>query len=327
MRKDCLLLIDKNTSGGENKVQAISWQTKLLVCANRRVSFLLSRGMHTRRPPSFPVLLWSALSGRIRPTRNQTSRSQPAAQLSPGPGIRKMPLFRTRNIKEVCFCSYWRPLYFPLCWEFSPDYSFRIGFFLSTRGKLLEISNDLIKGAVSRYSVIFCTFLREQKMAAARASANSFTAQAVSSNVIFLKQLLFSAAFPCGRHYFSPHKMAAKNHRLSWHCRFKIALVRNILKWTMIYFKTESRTFTWPRSKLEMFCPSVLQLFLRLSYFQISHCPVQKNSNDWQLPPQQTDNSCHTKFFLLFHVSGKAETHSWTWNCSYGALPERKWPW
>ena len=32
---------------------------------------------------------------------------------------------------------------------------------------------------------------------------------------------MFSAALPCSRHYFSPHKMAAKHHRLSWHCRFK----------------------------------------------------------------------------------------------------------
>ena len=42
------------------------------------------------------------------------------------------------------------------------------------------------------------------------------------ANVIFLEQLSFSAAFPLGRHCFSPHKMAAKNHRLSWHCRFKV---------------------------------------------------------------------------------------------------------
>ena len=41
------------------------------------------------------------------------------------------------------------------------------------------------------------------------------------ANVVFLQKMLFSAAFPCGHHYFSPHKMTAKNHRLSWHCRFK----------------------------------------------------------------------------------------------------------
>ena len=65
----------------------------------------------------------------------------------------------------------------------------------------------LVKGAVSRYSVIFCTFfLREQKMAAARASvadislvsrANSFTAQAVSSNCCFPRPSLVAAiVFP-----------------------------------------------------------------------------------------------------------------------------------
>ena len=31
-----------------------------------------------------------------------------------------------------------------------------------------------------------------------------------------------SAIFPGGRHYFSPHKMAKKNHWLSWHSRFNI---------------------------------------------------------------------------------------------------------
>ena len=55
-----------------------------------------------------------------------------------------------------------------------------------------------LKEAVSRYSVIFCTFLREQKVAAARANvvdissrsvsrANSFTAQAVSSKCHFCR--------------------------------------------------------------------------------------------------------------------------------------------
>ena len=33
-----------------------------------------------------------------------------------------------------------------------------------------------------------------------------------------------SAIFPGGRHYFSPHKMAKKNHWLSWHSRFKFSM-------------------------------------------------------------------------------------------------------
>ena len=37
----------------------------------------------------------------------------------------------------------------------------------------------------------------------------------------WVEKMSFSAALPCGHHYVSPHKMAAKNHRLSWHCRFK----------------------------------------------------------------------------------------------------------
>ena len=85
------------------------------------------------------------------------------------------------------------------------------------------------KGAVSRYSVIFCTFLREHKMAAARASvadisavsrANSFTAKAVSSKCHFPRAIVVFRGLPLWPPLFSPHKMAAKNHRLPWHCRF-----------------------------------------------------------------------------------------------------------
>ena len=49
-------------------------------------------------------------------------------------------------------------------------------------------------------------------------------------NVVFLQKMSFSAAFSCGRHYFSPHKMVAKNHRLSWHCRFKPITFGNELR-------------------------------------------------------------------------------------------------
>ena len=47
-------------------------------------------------------------------------------------------------------------------------------------------------------------------------------------NAIFFESI--SAALPCGRHYFSPHKMAAKNHRLSWHCRFNFLFVWKLLQ-------------------------------------------------------------------------------------------------
>ena len=50
--------------------------------------------------------------------------------------------------------------------------------------------------------------------------AKSFTAQDESSKNRFLEKMWFSAAYPCGRHYFSPHRMAAKNHRLSWRISF-----------------------------------------------------------------------------------------------------------
>ena len=60
-------------------------------------------------------------------------------------------------------------------------------------------------------------------------------------NVVFFEQLSFSEALPCGRHYFSPHKMAAKNHRLSWHCRFKGSVERSMLLWAIFLLFTQNR--------------------------------------------------------------------------------------
>ena len=81
-----------------------------------------------------------------------------------------------------------------------------------------------LKGAVSRYSLIFCSCFARGKMAAAHASVAGHQTMAARSaartasppklsreNVVFLEQLLFSVALPYGRHYFSSHKMAAKN--------------------------------------------------------------------------------------------------------------------
>ena len=80
---------------------------------------------------------------------------------------------------------------------------------------------------MSRYSVIFCAFFARAKngdcspkcrghhtmtaQSAARTTSPSKLSRVI---VVFLEQLSFSAAVPCGRHYFS-------HHRLSWHCRFK----------------------------------------------------------------------------------------------------------
>ena len=87
---------------------------------------------------------------------------------------------------------------------------------------------------MSRYSVIFCAFFcaakngdcsrksRGHQTMTARSAAGTTSLSKLSRvNVVFLEQLSISAALPCGRHYFSPHEMATKNHRLSWHCRFK----------------------------------------------------------------------------------------------------------
>ena len=60
-----------------------------------------------------------------------------------------------------------------------------------------------------------------QTMTAQSAPRRASPPKTSRAKVVFLEKMSFSAAFPCGRHYFSPHKMAAKYHRISWHCRFK----------------------------------------------------------------------------------------------------------
>ena len=69
-------------------------------------------------------------------------------------------------------------------------------------------------------------------MTARSAARTAPPAEVSRENVVFLEQLSFSVALPCGRHYFSPHKTAAKNHRLSLHCRFKRANARKIVRLT-----------------------------------------------------------------------------------------------
>ena len=108
--------------------------------------------------------------------------------------------------------------------------------------------NTLVKGAVSRYSVHFLRFFARGKngdcsrkcrghhtMTARSAARTASPAKLSRENVVFLEQLSFSAALPCGRHYFSPHKMAAKNHRLSWHCCFNCQK-RNYRQKTIFFF-------------------------------------------------------------------------------------------
>ena len=80
-----------------------------------------------------------------------------------------------------------------------------------------------LKGAVSRYSVIFlCFFARvkngdcsrkcraHQTMTAWSAARTTSPPKLSGANVVFFQKMSFSAALPCGRHYFSPHKMATK---------------------------------------------------------------------------------------------------------------------
>ena len=87
----------------------------------------------------------------------------------------------------------------------------------------IDIYRDF-KGAVSRYSVIFCAFLREENGDCSRkrrghqtchhdssaGSTNNFTAEAESRKCRFPRAIVISAALRCGRHYFSHTKWLPK---------------------------------------------------------------------------------------------------------------------
>ena len=57
------------------------------------------------------------------------------------------------------------------------------------------------------------------------------------ANVIFLEQLSLSAALPCGRHYFSPHKWLPKiaDFRDTAALSFCFEGVKNEIQNTMVY--------------------------------------------------------------------------------------------
>ena len=90
-----------------------------------------------------------------------------------------------------------------------------------------------LKGAVLRYSVIFCAFFARGKWRlltqASRTSdhdswashANNLTAEAESRKCRFPRAIVMFRDLALWPPLFFPHKMAAKNHRLSWRCRFK----------------------------------------------------------------------------------------------------------
>ena len=121
------------------------------------------------------------------------------------------------------------------------------------------------KGAVSRYSVISFVFFfvrkngdcsrkncGHQTMTARSAARTASLLQLSRANVAFVEQLSFPAALPCGRHYFSPNKIAAKNHRLSWHCRFKMS------QFCLFFLRTN--------------CSSIMFVLLRRTFVEKSSC-------------------------------------------------------
>ena len=100
------------------------------------------------------------------------------------------------------------------------------------------------KGAVSRYSVIFCTLFARAKYGHCSRKCHGYQLGQPREQLhrpSWVEQLSFSAAWPGGRHYFSPHKMAAKNHRLSWHCRFKGSVERSLLSRAIFLIFTQNK--------------------------------------------------------------------------------------
>ena len=90
---------------------------------------------------------------------------------------------------------------------------------IASRGVLPKSGSVTIFSEFLRF--FFCAskkwlLIAQVSRISARSAARTASPPQLSrANVVFLEQLSFSAALPCGRHYFSPHKMAAKNHRLS----------------------------------------------------------------------------------------------------------------
>ena len=103
------------------------------------------------------------------------------------------------------------------------------------------IKNSNQGGPASRYSVIFCAFFcatkewrlleqvsRTSDHDSSVSHANDFTAQAESRKCRFPRAIHYGFPRPClVAAIISPHKMAAKNHQLSWHCHFKLPRIRH----------------------------------------------------------------------------------------------------
>ena len=71
-----------------------------------------------------------------------------------------------------------------------------------------------------------------------------------------------SAIFPGGRHYFSPHKMAKKNHWLSWHSRFNTWVIENV---------------NWSQKHLGILPSSLWNVFLKF-FLQMNPIPMRKKT-------------------------------------------------
>ena len=113
----------------------------------------------------------------------------------------------------------------------------------SVRRLIEKVDSYILKGQchdIQWFIALFCASKKWLLLAQVSRTSPRFAARTVSpsrqsrATVVFLEQLSFSAALPCGRHYFSPHKMAAKNPWLSWHC-ITIGLKHNFETWRDIF--------------------------------------------------------------------------------------------
>ena len=182
------------------------------------------------------------------------------------------------------------------------------------------LSHDF-KGAVSRYSVIFALFLREQKNGCCSRKCRGHQLCQPCEQLdrpSWVEQLSFSAALPGGRHYFSPLKMAVKTHRLSWHCRDAIlgqgaTLIYKLLKTklfrapqsSVVHMKVVLRSnqpLVWPRENFQRFIDTVVCKCCLSQSFRQQWTPCAKFHSkpvlcsDISMPPCRTtlrDNMMH----------------------------------
>ena len=118
-----------------------------------------------------------------------------------------------------------------------------------------------LKGQCDDIQWFFWAFLREEKWRlltqmsrtsdhdSSASRANNFTAQAESRNCRFPQAIVIFRGLALWPPLFFPHKMAAKNHRLSWHCRFNLLPVLEVYFNVLFSFLSDRLKFNKKKKK------------------------------------------------------------------------------